>query len=84
MVGEYRDCGMLTKTPPAGIVFSEEARAELPRLFCGKNWDGEGIVEFQLAMPHYSSATDSVWGRTDWSAFDSYFHTLPVRYYGSH
>lgn len=82
MVGEYRDCGMLTTTPPAGIVLSQTARTELPRLFCGKNWDGQGVIEFQLAMPEYSAATDAVWGRSDWSTFDSYFHVLPVHYNG--
>lgn len=82
MVGEYRDCGMLTTTSPAGTVLSQAVKAELPRLFCGKNWDGEGIAEFFLAMPDYTSATDSVWGRADWKMLDRYFHTLPVSYYG--
>jgi len=82
LVGEYRDCGMLTTTPPTGIVLSQTARAELPRLFCGKNWEGVGVNEFQLAMPDYSAATDAIWGRSDWSSFDSYFHVLPVRYNG--
>ena len=82
MVGEYRNCGMLTTTPPLGVTMSQQTRAELPRLFCGKNWDGEGIVEFQLAMPNYSEATDAVWDRADWSEFEGYFHTLPVHYYG--
>jgi hypothetical protein len=36
MVGEYRDCGMLTTTPPQGVTLSPQVRAQLPRLFCGE------------------------------------------------
>lgn len=82
MVGEYRDCGMLTTTPPDGIVQTEQARAQLPRLFCGKNWDSEGVLEFQSAMPDYTVAADAVWGRGNWDVLNSYFHVLPVRYNG--
>ena len=82
LVGEYRDCGMLTTTPPAGVVLSQTARAELPRLFCGKNWEGEGVAEFEIAMPDPDSATNALRGRSDWSAFEIYFHVLPVQYFG--
>jgi hypothetical protein len=82
LVGEYRDCGMLTTTPPAGVVLSQTARAELPRLFCGKNWEGEGVDEFENAMPDQTGATDALRGRGDWSPFNSYFHVLPVRFFG--
>lgn len=82
MVGEYRDCGMLTATPPAGVTLTPEARAALPRLFCGKNWNGVGIVEFQLAMPNFDAATDAIWKGGDWSQISSKFHLLPVLYHG--
>ena len=82
IVGEYRNCGMRTTTPPVGIVLSQEAQAELPRLFCGKNWKGEGVSEFEIAMPDPAAATNAIFGQGDWSALDSNFHILPVRYHG--
>ncbi len=82
IVGEYRDCGMLTTTPPIGVVLSPMVRAELPRLFCGKKWESVGIEEFQLAMPSYTDATNAIWNGDDWSEFDGNFHVLPVRYFG--
>ena len=82
MVGEYRDCGMRTTTPFAGIVQSQEARAELPRLFCGKNWADEGVSEFEIAMPDPDVAVNAILGKGDWGALDSSFHILPVIYHG--
>ena len=82
IVGEYRDCGMLTTTPPAGITLSEARQAELPRMFCGKNWEGQGVAEFETAMPNPDDATNTILGRGDWSTFNSFFHVLPVQYYG--
>jgi hypothetical protein len=82
MVGEYRDCGMRTTTPSAGIVQSQEARAELPRLFCGKNWAGEGVSEFEIAMPDPYAAANAILGQGDWGPFDNSFHILPVIYHG--
>jgi hypothetical protein len=73
---------MLTTTPPAGVVLSQTARAELPRLFCGKNWEREVVAEFEVAMPDPNGATDALRGKGDWTAFDSYFHVLPVLYFG--
>ena len=89
MVGEYRACQLRTTTSfPGnrslglpGIVLSQQARAELPRLFCGGE-GGDGITQFQLAMPSFDAATESVWGEQDWRWFDDYFHVLPVRYNG--
>lgn len=82
LVGEYRDCGMRTTTPFVGIVLSQEARAELPRLFCGKNWAAEGVAEFETAMPDPDAAVNAILGKGDWGALDSYFHVLPVHYNG--
>jgi hypothetical protein len=82
MVGEYRDCGMRTTTPFAGIVQSQEARAELPRLFCGKNWADEGVSEFEIAMPDPGAAVNAVIGKGGWVALDNNFHVLPVLYHG--
>jgi hypothetical protein len=80
IVGEYRDCGMLTTTPPDGIVRSEAVG--LPRMFCGKDWEGQGIAEFEIAMPNTDDVTHVIWGRGDWSTLNSFFHVLPVQYYG--
>lgn len=82
MVGEYRHCGMRTTAPFAGIVQSQEARAELPRLFCGKNWADEGVSEFEIDMPDPDAAVNAILGRGDWRALDNSFHILPVLYHG--
>src|ERR1035437_5466914 len=68
IVGEYRDCGMRTTTTPVGVTMLQTERAELPRLFCGKNWKGLGEDEFEIAMPDPASATNTLWGRGAWSA----------------
>ena len=73
---------MRRTTPSAGIVQSQEARAELPRLFCGKNWAAEGVAEFETAMPDPDAAVNAILGKGDWGALDSYFHVLPVHYNG--
>jgi hypothetical protein len=83
LVGEYRDCGMLTKTQLTGSVRSQEVLAELPRLLCGREWDNAGFLEFEDATTGVSEATKSaLWYGGDWSALDGYFHVLPVRYNG--
>jgi hypothetical protein len=85
MVGEYRTCLMLTTTPVAGTVQTQELKAALPRLLCGheSGSDSAGtFAEFVEAMPDMNSAKNAVWGGGGWSAFDSYFHVLPVRYNG--
>lgn len=88
LVGEYRDCQMLTTTPPAGIVLSQHAQSELPRLLCGEN--GSDVVagslsEFESEMSNLTGAAPTsaaIWSGGDWSGMDSYFHVLPVRYNG--
>ena len=82
IVGEYRDCGMLTTTPMDGITLSVAALAELPRMFCGKDWEDQGVAEFEIAMPNPDGATNAITGRSDWSTFSSFFHVLPVQYFG--
>lgn len=84
LVGEYRTCGLLTAPPVARRVLSQDPHAELPRLFCGMNSSLSGfdiLTDFQNAMPDTTSASNALTGG-DWSAFGSYFHVLPVRYYG--
>ena len=85
MVGEYRICQLMTATPIAGHMRSLDARAELPRLLCGRKESDDvagSLVEFENAMPNYTIATDALWGNGDWSPFDAYFHILPVHYNG--
>jgi hypothetical protein len=82
MVGEYRICGMLTTTPPPRIVLTQEVRAELPRLLCGRNWESRGAFEFENVISVEADAKNALWAGGDWSAFDTYFHVLPVRYNG--
>ena len=85
MVGEYRTCQLLTTTPIAGAVQSPDARSELPRLLCGRNETDAvagSLSEFENAVPGWTSATNPLSGGSDWTAFDSYFHVLPVRYSG--
>jgi len=88
LVGEYRTCQLMTTTPVAGRVLSQEARAELPRLLCGRT-DADRIAgsldEFENAMLGTGIASNAIVSATDngdWSALDGYFHVLPVRYYG--
>lgn len=82
LVGEYRVCQMRTKMQPAG----PDSLAKLPRLFCGQ--DASGIVDFQRAtnpalqdttIPDGDVFTVSVTS----DALDSYFHVLPIRYFGT-
>ena len=80
MVGEYRDCGMLTTTPPPGVALSPKVQAELPRLFCGK--DGGGWLEFLNGSQNYTAASNAFFNGGDWSEFGDEFHVLPVLYYG--
>ena len=88
MVGEYRICQLLTATPPAGTVMSEKARSSLPRLLCGKN-DSDTTAgsfgEFENAMRDSTGSVPlwtAIWGTGDWGTEDSYFHVMPVRYFG--
>lgn len=84
MVGEYRNCEMLTT--PQGAKLKPEVQAELPRLFCGDRGVGKGGAEFLNEFRSDSQASHSAadallnWG--DWSEFDSMFHVFPVRYHG--
>ncbi len=84
MIGEYRNCDLLTTTPMAGSAMSEQVRAELPRLFCGRNnaIPLNSVAEFENATQDIPDAVKAVDGDLDWSAFDSYFHVLPVLYCG--
>jgi hypothetical protein len=88
MVGEYRECEMMTTTPPPGVAQSPEVRAELPRLFCGKR-DEHGALsvtafvhEFLNDPQGLTDAGDALGSGGDWSEFDSKFHVLPVDYHG--
>lgn len=80
MVGEYRDCGMRTTTPPPGVTLSPQVKAELPRLFCGKY--GGGWLEFLNSSSDFAAADNAIISGGDWSEFDSEFHILPVLYHG--
>jgi len=77
LVGEYRVCQMRTKMQPT----DPDSQAKLPRLFCAQ--DDIGFVDFQLETG--TSRHDALLSTGDVTAniFDSYFHVLPVRYYGS-
>ena len=88
MVGEYRECEMMTKTPPPGVTLSPEVRAELPRLFCGKR-DEHGALSVTAFVHQFlnnpqglTDAGDALGSGGDWSEFDSKFHVLPVDYHG--
>jgi hypothetical protein len=72
MVGEYRECNMLTTTPAVeGSHYSAEQLTTFPRLFCAEGSDG--LAQFSDALP----GTDA-----SWAAIGKDFHILPVRYYG--
>lgn len=81
IVGEYRECGMLSRRSSAQPVQPTPDVAG-PRLFCGVDWDGKGIDEFELAMPDPAGATDAISGNVDWGRFQANFHTLPVLFHG--
>lgn len=82
IVGEYRDCDMLT----ASVGLRPEVGAELPRLFCGDHGSGrsepEFLDEFHYDDPHTLAAMDAVLHGGDWRGFDNMFHVLPVSYHG--
>lgn len=83
IVGEYRDCDMLT----ARVGLKPELQAELPRLFCGDHGPGrsesaEFLDEFNIDDPHTLAAMDAVLYGGDWREFDNMFHVLPVSYHG--
>jgi hypothetical protein len=72
LVGEYRECNMLTTTPVVeGEHYSSEALAHLPRLFCNSSTDGYW---------KYASAFEGT--DTSWAAVSKDFHILPVKYFG--
>lgn len=86
MVGEYRICQLRTTTPLVihGVIPPGE-KAELPRLFCGRDSSDRvfgSAVAFEDAMPDPVVAENVLWRDGDWHIFDSYFHVLPVRYNG--
>ena len=82
VVGEYRDCDMLT----ARVGLKPEVRAELPRLFCGDHGSGrsepEFLQEFPYDNPNPLAAMDAVLYGGDWRELDNMFHVLPVSYHG--
>ena len=82
LVGEYRVCKMRTKMQPA----YPDTLAKLPRLFCGK--DANGVADFQReTYPDLQNAmlpsSDVFVASVTADEFDSLFHVLPVRYFGS-
>ena len=77
LVGEYRVCQMRTKMQPA----DPDSLAKLPRLFCGQ--DSIGYVDFQLETNSARQTALIPSGNVTDDAFDSYFHILPVSYFGS-
>jgi hypothetical protein len=88
LVGEYRVCQMRTKTVPPQKK-ELDSLDKLPRLFCGA--DSNGLFDFQRETALVSPSSDtqappqgSMYLFTVTAdAFDSYFHILPVRYFGS-
>jgi hypothetical protein len=82
MVGEYRNCGMLTTTSTR----KPDVQAELPRLFCSDH--GEGLAEFERKFMNlddprdFEAAREALWYEGDWRGLDSRFHVLPVQYHG--
>lgn len=81
IIGEYRECGMLSGRSSAQPLQASPVMAG-PRLFCGVDWDGKGIDEFELAMPDPAGATDAISGNVAWGRFQANFHTLPVLFHG--
>jgi hypothetical protein len=72
LVGEFRECNMLTTTPFVdGEHYSPEELAHLPRLFCNSGVDGYW---------KYASAFEGT--DASWQAVSKDFHTLPVKYFG--
>lgn len=88
LVGEYRVCQMRTKTVPPQQKELDSLN-KLPRLFCGV--DSNGLFDFQRQTSPVSPQSDikappngSMYLFTVTAdAFDSYFHILPVEYFGS-
>lgn len=82
IVGEYRDCDMLT----ARVGLKPEVQAELPRLFCGDQGpsgsEPEFLDEYHYDDPRSLSATIALLNGGDWREFDNMFHVLPVSYHG--
>ena len=76
IVGEYRDCGMRTQMQPA----PSDDLGKLPRMFCSQ--DAIGYVDFQLETTTIRHNSGIAVGSVTDDAFDSYFHVLPVHYYG--
>jgi hypothetical protein len=72
MVGEYRDCNMLTTTPVMeGQHYSADELSHLPRLYCAEVSDG---------FWNYAGAFEGT--DTGWPKVSKDFHMLPVRYFG--
>lgn len=71
MVGEYRDCDMLTTTIVGkGQHYSSEESENFPRLFCAEVAGGfNRYVAFR---------GDDI----SWAAVGKDFHILPVKYFG--
>jgi hypothetical protein len=72
MVGEYRECDLLTTTAVVeGTSYSKDDLLHLPRLYCGR---GEGGF-FEYAGQR--EGTD-----VSWDAIGKDFHTFSVKYWG--
>ena len=72
MVGEYRECDLLTTTPVVeGNTYSKDDLLHLPRLYCGR---AEGGF-FEYAGQR--EGTD-----VSWDAIGKDFHTFSVKYWG--
>lgn len=76
LVGEYRVCQMRTKMQTT----DQNSPAKLPRLFCAQ--DDIGFIDFQLETDAARQNAMLSTGDVTANVFDSYFHVLPVRYYG--
>lgn len=75
LVGEYRECDMITTTPMVeGLRYSNEELEHLPRLYCSEISSGFGAYTEAFVA---SGSAD-----TNWSAIGKNFHVMPVRYFG--
>lgn len=72
MVGEYRDCDLITTTPAGeGYTYTKEQLSHLPRLYCGQATGGFWTYST------YSTGVDD-----GWDARGKDFHTFSVKYWG--
>jgi len=72
MVGEYRDCDLLTTTPVVvGSNYSKDELLHLPRLYCGRTEGG-----------FFKYAGEFQGTNVSWKAVGKSFHTFSVKYWG--